>query len=936
MSAPTLRRPPRVGWRAATGDAVLVARRRGAQDAGLLTLAAVVLAVAVLIALAVPRLVQEMADEGVRQSIVDAGPGADVVAVLPRGPGSSSARLADPVRVDDAAVLAANAARDMGTVLPPEVQAVTAPAVYSVRSQDVSATIRPGDGGDTIVLGTRLVHVGTTWRTDDPVVRWVAGAEPAPTASAPLEVTSLVQVGVSAPAAARHGLVVGQRLDLSGTLPQGVQVEISGLYEPLDPASPVWSQYPDLLDETPAPAAAVAVGRVAMLLSDESLPDMLLAVQQTRGVTTTYRFPADPTHLTAPDVGALAEAVSQVVLVPTPLTGTDGTPPAIQTELDTVLRIAQERMVAASAQTSVLLVGLGVVGALALVLAARLLVVRRETFLVAERARGASIASVAVRSLVETVPLVVAAAAVGAAGAWLIAPDGRGTWVVAAIIVVVAALAPAVAACVVVAGAWTGRRQPANRADRERALRRRGARRVTAELTLVAIAAAALVSVRSRGLLQTATGDVDLLLAATPVLLAAAATVLLARILPPTLRAMSHGASRRRGLVPVIATARASLTSGIRVPLLTLTISVALVVFCGTTADTVQQGQETAADIVVGADVRVDGPVDPADVARLRDLPGVTSAAAATALGDRTFGQESGTKARLLLVDAAELATILEAHDRPVDPGLATLGTGEGIPVLISASLRRTAELVQPAVMGASRFVDLDVVGATEHPPNLPRDPRALPSAPADGTIVADRDTFLAGAGIEAPITTLWVDGPGALAAVREAGLADSPGLMVTERSDWLETWRASSLNAGLLLLLIATGVVLAGYAALALVLTVVATSRERGRTLSALRTLGMDGRTGRAMTFGELAPLALSAVLTGTAIGIAVPWLLTGALGLDLLTGDPAATGLVVTWVPIAGASAVVLVALAAAVMVESAVRRRDRLGEVLRVGER
>jgi putative ABC transport system permease protein len=89
-------------------------------------------------------------------------------------------------------------------------------------------------------------------------------------------------------------------------------------------------------------------------------------------------------------------------------------------------------------------------------------------------------------------------------------------------------------------------------------------------------------------------------------------------------------------------------------------------------------------------------------------------------------------------------------------------------------------------------------------------------------------------------------------------------------------------------------------------------------------------------MTFGELTPLALTAVLAGTAIGIAVPWALTGALGLDLLTGDPAATSLQVTWVSIAGAVGVVLVSLAVAVAVESAVRRRDRLGEVLRVGER
>ncbi|GEK21256.1 FtsX-like permease family protein [Cellulomonas xylanilytica] len=922
-------------WRATTGDAVLVARRRSVQDAGLLTLAAVVLAVTVLIALAVPSVVLQMADEGVRRSVLDAGPSADVVAVLGGAPGGRSIGMdGRPVRVENASVLVSNAARDMRISLPPELQAVTGPPVTAVQSPPLTARIDDED-----VLATRLLHVATTTGREDPVVRWVDGVEP----SASVEPTVgtaepyLVQVGISAAAADRLGLTVGQRLELTGPTRRSPLAVVSGLYEPLDPESPVWSTYPDLLDQVPAPAAAAAVGRVAMLLSDESLPDMMLAIEADRSVSTSTRFPAEPTDLLATDIAAIERATAQLIVVPLPLTGSDGRTPAVQTTLDAVMRTADERLTAATAQTSVLLVGLAVAGALALVLAARLLVVRRETFLLAERARGASIASVALRALVETVPLAAAATVVGALGAWLIVPGGRGTWVVAAVIVVVAALAPAVAASVVVAGAWTGRRLPANRADRERVLGRRRVRRLTAELTLVAVAAAALVSVRSRGLLQTATGSVDLLLAATPVLLAAAATVLVARILPPTLRALSRRSSRGRGIVPIVATARASRTAGTRVPLLTLTISVALVVFCGTTAVTVQRGQDVAADIVVGADVRLQGVLDDADIDALREMPDVTAVAGATTLGERTFGRDSGVKARLVLVDAAELAQILEAHDRPVDPGLATLATaatGGGTPVLITPSLQRTATLVRPEVMGSDEFVDLQVVGTAEHPPVLPS--TSSTATVPDGYVVVDRETFAAASGADTAPSTVWVDGPGAAAAVRDAGLADAPGVTVVTRVDWLDTWRTSPLNAGLMVLLVATGVLLAGYAALALVLTVVATSRERGRTLSALRTLGLDARTARAMTFGELAPLALAAVLAGTVIGIGVPWLLTGALGLDLLTGDPGATALQVTWIPVVGAAAVVLVALLAAVAVESAVRKKDRLGEVLRVGER
>ena len=169
MTTTTLRARTAAGWRSTTGDAALVARRRSRQDAGLLALAAVVLAVTVLIALAVPRIVLRTADAGVQGAVRDAGPAADVVAVLGSGHrawAAASAPTGGPTRVDNAATLVANAATSMATSLPEPVQAATGPVVTAVRSAPLTARL-----GDDL-LATRLVHLGTP-TTTEPVVRWV-------------------------------------------------------------------------------------------------------------------------------------------------------------------------------------------------------------------------------------------------------------------------------------------------------------------------------------------------------------------------------------------------------------------------------------------------------------------------------------------------------------------------------------------------------------------------------------------------------------------------------------------------------------------------------------------------------------------------------------------------------------------------------------------
>ncbi|ROS23038.1 FtsX-like permease family protein [Cellulomonas sp. PhB150] len=933
MTTTTERAGLRTGIRAATAGAPLVARRRSLSDAGLLALTAVVLAVTVALSLLVPSVVARAADEAVEQAVVDAGTSADVVARIGAASGVGFGQSMSTVRDPNAAATLRRDAAAVHDALPTALRDVTGPGAASVATPIVHGRV------GTTAITTRLAYVGDPDEARQAgLVQWVEGTAPAP-AELPAEdpdATGLplheVEVGMQADAAARFGVRPGDRAKLSLYTYGPVDLVVTGLYTVPDPEDRVWSQFPDLLAARDAASPGQA-GHVALLVTDASLPDAKLVIQA-RALVTQVRYSPDAALVDAGTAPAITTAVTQVQADPSPLSQAAGYPVTVTTQLGSTLDAISGRLAAARAQQSVLVLGLSGVGALVLVLAAKLLVARRETYLLAERARGASIASVAVRALLESVPIAVVAGCAGALVASLLLPsDGSGTGVAVAL-VVIAALTPALVAALQVRTAYSGRRTAANRSDRNRVRARGRARRVVAEATLIAIAVGAVVSVRRRGLAQTSTGGVDLLLAATPLLVAAAATLVVARVLPPLLRALSRAARTRRGLVPVVATARASAASGTAVPLLTLTVAIGLVVFCGTTVLTIAAGQSAAADARTGADVRVEGPLTDQDVTDLRGEPGVTAVAGIAVVGGRTIGMNSGTTADLILVDAEPLATIEETHGRSgTDLRLLTTGDPTTPAALVSPSISAAVALVTPDVQTNAGRVGLDVVGVVGDEPRVRTDGSG---APVDGRVLVDRATFDDAQGVTSEPTTILVDGPGALAATQALHLEGRPGVTVVDRDEWLQEWRDSPLNRDLVLLLLAASVALAAYAALALVLMVAATSRERGRALSALRTLGLDARTASALTFAELLPVAAAAVLGGTAIGILIPWLTSGALGLELATGGFAQPPLRIGWWPVLGAVAVIAVALVVTVLVESAVRRRDKLGEVLRVGER
>ncbi|MGV8977591.1 MAG: FtsX-like permease family protein [Cellulomonas sp.] len=905
-----------------------VAWRRAIADRGLVLGAFVLLVVTAFLALTGPRLVGEAADAGARGAERDAGARADIVANL----GSTVAPRTSSSRDDAAATKLRNTANDMRARLPAEIAGVTGEPSAAVRSGRLM--IRSGDQ-------SAVARFAWLWSTADVGVTWVEGrapqaspppaeqGEPGTATTEPVAPrVRLVEVGLTRADADAIGAHVGDQISITGTTRGIARAVVSGIYAAADSADPLWTTVPGLLEPTAVGAGGVTLPSLGLLLSDESLPDLPLALQP-GAITTSFRFPADGSSLTAADVERVRARVTALSANPTTLTVAGSSTPTVVTELDTVLGDFEARLRGAQALASVLLVGLVTIGALALLLAARLVVGRRQTLLAAERARGASAASVALRLALESVPLAVVGVGLGALGSWLVNRDAPWTWWPGILVGLVAVLAVPVGGARLASTSWTGQRSPANRKDRDRLRGRRRARRTVVELAVFALALAATSAARGRGLQQTQTQGVDLLLAAAPMLLACAATIVVLRLFPAVLRLLVRSAARRRGLVPLVATARATRTGSIGLPLLALTIALGLVVFSGITATSTQRGEERAAVETVGADVRLDGVVTPDALTTLRASGGVTAVAEGTRLSGRTFNGSSGSKVTVLMVDAAAYDTIAAAHDSRYAGELADLGSdaGAGDPprAVVSAALAGDV-----AVRGASVFVGgatvvLDVVGTTD----LGR--------PGESLVIVDRTAL-------APFTPdpvepdlTWVDGSGASGAVAALQARRAlPGVTVTDRAVWLEHVRASPLVGSVVTLLTVAAFVLALYAAVALVLTVVATSTERGRTLSSLRTLGLDrGATWR-ITLGELAPMTASGVLAGATIGLCVPLALSGALGLQQLTGEARVTAVALTAGPFLLAIAAGLVALAVSVAVEAVVRRHENLGEILRVGDR
>ncbi|MFG1603141.1 ABC transporter permease [Actinoplanes sp. NPDC049265] len=927
-----------VVWRLAAGRLPVVhwpsVRGRARADVGLLLLVAVVVAVSALLAGATPALLRSTTDATIRDAVRSAG---DDGAVVAHSSWDYDDALGGRQRKPDLAAEMDVFRLRAESSLDPDLRAALRPPVMTA-----------GGPSFNVTDGSLLRTFQYSYLSDNRGafsagrVTWIAGGPPR--GSAPADEPDLVvrsgsppwpvQVGVTEATAAALRLKPGDRIPLKDKLLRVKIVTISGIFRPVDPADPAWRLTPWVLRPLPG-LDGLGSTRLGGLLSPESLPDARLAVEQDE-LDRLAHFDADPAKLDSATAGPINALLVTLQATSGSFSAQDGSLQWL-TQLDHVLRTVQMRVNAATAQASVLLAGVLTGAVLVLALAAALLARRRAPALTAARHRGAGLPGLATELLIESAALALVATLVGLVAARLVTPGIALWWSLP--VAAAALLAGPAYGIAVAARATRDRRVPANRAARRRLRRTASLRRAAIEGAVLIVAAGAVVALRQRGILPASAGptagaldpfagqeSTSALAAAAPALGVIAGALVLVRLLPPVLRFLLRRALRSRRPLVVFGTAQAA-GAAQALPALVMVAAAGLATFALTTGATAGRGLTDAAWRTVGADVRVDAVpsagVDLTALARkVAAAPGVEHVATAQITeGASVAAPTKLVTTRLVVLDAAAYRRLLDDAPVPDGPAFDRLGaahSGGAVAALVRSAdgtLRPGVALQVPRKDGAA--VALTAVGTA-------------PAIGDSGDAVYVDATALAAAGVPIEPNTLWASGPGAAGV-----LAGAQGVRVTSRTDVARERRTTPVTAGLIALTWVSAGTLVALGLLGFALGAASGAPRRWATMGRLRTLGLRLRDTRTVAAVELLPPVLVAALAGPLLGVALAVLTFGSLALRLLVGWDSDPVLAVPWWPLVLLAVVLVTAVPVAGWAEAAARRRQGLGELLRVGE-
>ena len=782
------------------------------------------------------------------------------------------------------------------------------------------------------------VHLEVTYRQPlTQYTRLVAGHYPAATAN-----PARLPVLVSPQTARQFGLrlgstmkISGPQIEYSGSL-EAITLIVAGIVVPRAPSSTFWTADPTVLTpdlEMPTPDVAFWVGEVF------AGPDDISAVQQDfgpEGLAIQWEFPMVFGSLQGQQAQPLHDALNRLTAQSPALTG-DIAAAAGTLQVTAGLLQPLAAFLATAQAVDVLLwllyVSLAVAGLVVLLLAARMVAMRRSAELTMCRARGASLRQIAVVTARGAAVACVPAAALAVLAAVLAVPGAgpglgagpAGGWLPPIAVLLVAVCAPAAIA------AWRQRLPRHRPGDRRRP---RVQARLVVEVTAVAAAVAGIIVFRQQGT-QPGSG-VNLYTSAAPVLIAIPAVIVVLRVYPVVLRGLLHGSVRSSGATAFLGLARAARTALTpALPAFALVLALSVAAFAGMVRDAVTRGEVAASWQAAGTDVTIAASgqyssvaaISPAALRAAAAIPGVTHAAAVL---EADWTPAGGQPIVGLAVDPASYAALVASTPTfpQVQTGLIAPATA-GAPQPVLASPQAAAELGRGAVTLSSQeavqAIRVRVAGLLSETPALPGG-SAFILMPLAAIHAQNGPT---------PVNVLLLNGAGIDRARLSAVVRDMiPGGITTFRSDVLTGLTGAPLQHGAFVLF-ALALVAAAVLGLAVMLLELALgAAEREATLARLATMGLGERQRTRVVALEVLPAVIAAGVAAWACAVVLPRVVAPAIDLSAFTGStavvPLAPDVASIALPLAGLVVVAIVSLA----VEIRSGRRRRVAASLRAG--
>jgi putative ABC transport system permease protein len=772
-------------------------------------------------------------------------------------------------------------------------------------------------------------------------MRLVAGRYPG-TVSPAASFAPVLQVVITSPTAVDFGLHVGWKVEINGPeiftpgAPGGITLDVTGIVAPRDASSSFWASYPELStpDMEISGAQNVWVGGVFVG------PGELSAIQADFGVedmALQWRFQIEAGSTAGQQAQPLYDALNQLSSQTPPLTGDLAPARSALTASSALLQPLGAFLSSANAVDTLLwllYVSLAVAGLITLLLAARMVAMRRSAELAVRRARGASLAQIATITAGGSALTCVPAAAVAAVVGVLLIPGTTpaGGWWIPAALLIVAVCAPAAVA------AWQ-QRLPRRATDKRRG---QGGTRLVVEVTACLAAIAAIIVFRQQGAASSGAG-VNLFTSAAPALIAVPAVVVVLRVYPAVLRGLLRGSARRSGAASFVGLARASRTALTpALPAFALVLTLTVATFAGMLRDAVTRGDVAASWQSAGSDVTVmaaseplvvqtaSAVLTPAATRALAAVPGVTHAAQVLQAGWNT---PDGQLVTGLAVDPAAYAALVAATQTfPAVPARLLAPAAAGAPQPVLASPQAVAALG----LGATTLTS-----QADVQPLRVRIAGVLPETPAltsGGAFVIMPLTALRGAGTPpvVPVNELLLTG----ANINSARLATVMNTQVyagvaTIRSDILEGLTGAPLQHGAFVLFELSIAVAAAFGLAVMLLELALGAAERDMTLARLATMGLGERQRARVVALEVLPALLGAAVAAVACALALPWVAQPAIDLSVFTGSVARVALTPDVpsfaLPLGGLAVVALPALYAQIRTG----RRRSVAAMLRTGD-